>query len=63
MTTTPFDLEALLRLWTDPLPEDDSAEDAFRAMYADPVTVNGATLLVATVPRLRERDHHLTPLA
>jgi hypothetical protein len=47
MTTTPFDLEALLRLWTDPLPEDDSAEDAFRAMYADPVTVNGATLTAA----------------
>jgi hypothetical protein len=26
--TTPFDLESPLRLWTDPLPEDDSAEDA-----------------------------------
>ena len=47
MTTTPFDLEGLLRLWTDPLPEDDSAEDAFRAMYADPVRVNGAMLTAA----------------
>jgi hypothetical protein len=34
--TTPFDLERLLRMWTEPLPDDDSAEDAFRAMYADP---------------------------
>jgi hypothetical protein len=32
MTTVPFDLQGLLRLWTEPLPEDDSAEDAFRAL-------------------------------
>ena len=37
-----LDIEKLLRLWTDPLPEDDDeAADAFRRMYADPVTVNG----------------------
>ena len=28
--TTAFDRESLLRLWTCPLPEGDSAEDAFR---------------------------------
>jgi hypothetical protein len=44
--TTPFDLEGRLR-WTDPLPEDDSAEDAFRGMYPQPVTANGATLTAA----------------
>jgi uncharacterized protein YndB with AHSA1/START domain len=44
----PFDVERLLRLWTDPLPEDDvAAADAFRALYADPVTVNGAPLTAA----------------
>jgi hypothetical protein len=37
-----FDVERLLRLWTD-LPADDAAaEAAFRAVYADPVSVNGA---------------------
>jgi uncharacterized protein YndB with AHSA1/START domain len=41
----PFDAERLLRLWTDPLPEDDgAAADSFRRMYADPVLVNGAPL-------------------
>ena len=41
----PFDAEALLRLWTDPLPDDDgAAADSFRRMYADPVLVNGAPL-------------------
>jgi predicted ester cyclase len=38
----PFDVERMLRLWTDPLPEDDgAAADAFRELYDDPVTVNG----------------------
>jgi predicted ester cyclase len=37
-----FDVERLLRLWTE-LPADDAAaEAAFRAVYADPVSVNGA---------------------
>jgi len=40
-----LDVEQLLRLWTDPLPEDDdAAADSFRRLYADPVTVNGARL-------------------
>jgi SnoaL-like polyketide cyclase len=40
-----FDVERLLQLWTDPLP-DDTAEAAavFRELYADPVTVNGTPL-------------------
>jgi hypothetical protein len=42
------DVEALLRLWTDPLPPDDAAAaEAFRGLYADPVTVNGTTLTAA----------------
>jgi len=45
MTRVPFDVDRLLRLWTDPLPEDDgAAADSFRRLYADPVTVNGAPL-------------------
>jgi hypothetical protein len=33
-----YDIERLLRLWTDPLPEDASAAaDAFQAIYTDPV--------------------------
>jgi hypothetical protein len=42
-----FDVEQLLRLWTDPLPEGQAAEDAFRALYTDPVQVNGAFLTAA----------------
>jgi hypothetical protein len=38
----PFDVERLLRLWTDPLPENaEAAAAAFRELYRDPVTVNG----------------------
>jgi predicted ester cyclase len=37
-----FDVERLLRLWTDPLPDDAVAEAAFREIYADPVSVNGS---------------------
>jgi ketosteroid isomerase-like protein len=40
----PFDVERLLRLWTDPLGDDASARHAFRAAYTDPVTVNGTQL-------------------
>ncbi len=44
----PYDVERLLRLWTDPLPQDDAAAAAaFRELYADPVTVNGTPLTVA----------------
>jgi ketosteroid isomerase-like protein len=42
-----FDVERLLRLWTD-LPEDDAAAaGAFRELYTDPVTVNGTPLTAA----------------
>lgn len=44
----PFDVQQLLRLWTDPLPRDDgAAAAAFREVYADPVTVNGVSLTAA----------------
>jgi predicted ester cyclase len=44
----PFDVQRLLRMWTDPLPEDDgAAAAAFRELYSDPVTVNGNSLTVA----------------
>ncbi|MEU2349521.1 nuclear transport factor 2 family protein [Modestobacter sp. NPDC049651] len=40
-----FDVERLLRLWTDPLPADDeTAAEGFRELYTDPVTVNGSPL-------------------
>ena len=42
-----FDVEALFRLWTDPLPEDPAAEDAVRTLYTDPVVVNGVPLTAA----------------
>jgi hypothetical protein len=44
----PFDVQRLLRLWTDPLPADDgAAAAAFRELYSDPVTVNGTSLTAA----------------
>ena len=43
-----YDIERLLRLWTDPLPDNPSAAaDAFREIYADPVPVNGNQLSAA----------------
>src|SRR4051794_4047672 len=43
-----FDVDRLLQLWTDPLPDDDDAAlDAFRALYTDPVSVNGTNLTAA----------------
>jgi predicted ester cyclase len=42
-----FDVDRLLLLWTEPLPEGPTAEEAFRAVYTDPVTVNGAALTAA----------------
>ena len=36
-----FDVERLLRLWTDVPADDAAAEAAFRAVYADPVSING----------------------
>ena len=43
----PFDVDRLLRLWSEPLPDGGAAEEAFRAVYTDPVTVNGTTLTAA----------------
>lgn len=40
----PFDVERLLRLWTD-LPEDDeTAAASFREVYTDPVLINGVPM-------------------
>jgi hypothetical protein len=42
-----FDVDRLLRLWTDALPEDDeAAAAAFRGLYADPVIVNDTPVAV-----------------
>ena len=43
----PFDVDRLLRLWSEPLPDGGAAEEAFRAVYTDPVTVNGTPLTAA----------------
>jgi ketosteroid isomerase-like protein len=37
-----FDVDRLLRLWSEPLADDGAAAAAFRELYTDPVTVNGA---------------------
>jgi predicted ester cyclase len=43
-----FDVDQLLRLWTDALPGDDAgAAAAFRELYTDPVSVNGVPLAAA----------------
>jgi SnoaL-like polyketide cyclase len=43
-----FDVERLLRLWTEPLPGDDAgAAAAFGELYTDPVVVNGVPLAAA----------------
>src|SRR3712207_3614278 len=54
-----FDVERLLRLWSEPLPVDDgAAAAAFRELYADPVTVNGARVSTADlVDRARAVQH------
>jgi predicted ester cyclase len=43
-----FDVHGLLRLWSDPLPQDErEAAAAFRAFYSDPVRVNDVPLTAA----------------
>ncbi|WP_138734722.1 ester cyclase [Modestobacter excelsi] len=42
-----FDVDRLLRLWSEPLPDDAAAAAAFRELYTDPVTVNGAPVAAA----------------
>jgi ketosteroid isomerase-like protein len=39
-----YDVEALLRVWTMPPADETEAVAAFRALYTDPVTVNGVRL-------------------
>jgi hypothetical protein len=58
-----FDVERLLRLWTDPLPDDDAAQAAFRGLYTDPVLVNGAPRTAAEmVARARSLQAVFDPL-
>lgn len=59
-----FDVERLLRLWSDSLPEDDAAAaDAFRELYTDPVTVNGTPIgVVDLVDRARAVQHTFDPV-
>ncbi len=45
-------LDRLFRLWTDALPGDEEAAAAFRALYSDPVSVNGVPM---DIPALVER--------
>jgi ketosteroid isomerase-like protein len=42
-----FDIDGLLELWSGEAVHRRDAEEAFRAFYTDPVTVNGAALAVA----------------
>jgi ketosteroid isomerase-like protein len=44
-----FDVERLLRLWTDLPPDDAAAEAAFGEVYADPVVINGVPMGVAAL--------------
>ena len=46
-----FDIDRLLELWTRPVTSVPEAEDAFREVYTDPVTVNGAAMTVADLVR------------
>ena len=39
-----FDVERVLRLWTELPSDDEAAEAAFRELYADPVVINGAAV-------------------
>ena len=40
-----FDVDAMIQLWSQPLPDsDEEAAAAFRQLYTDPVVVNGAVL-------------------
>jgi hypothetical protein len=52
----PFDVQRPLRLWTDPLPDDAAATAAFREVYTDLVTVNGASLTATALVRPRTGD-------
>jgi ketosteroid isomerase-like protein len=56
----PFDVDAMMRLWSLPLPDsDEDAAAAFRQLYTDPVVVNGAELTAADLVA-RARALHRT---
>ncbi len=47
MSSTSSVVDRLLRLWFEPIPADDQAAvDSFRALYCDPLTINGASMTV-----------------
>jgi predicted ester cyclase len=57
-------LERALHLWGRPVPDGDAALAAFRAVYADPVTVNGQpTDVEVLVDRSRMLQRALTDIA
>jgi len=55
-----FDVDAMMRLWSEQLPDsDEDAAAAFRELYTDPVVVNGAELSAADLVA-RARAVHRT---
>ena len=55
-----FDVDAMMRLWSEQLPDsDEEAAAAFRELYTDPVVVNGAELSAADLVA-RARAVHRT---
>lgn len=54
-----FSVEELMQVWREPPDDDASAEAAFRALYADPVVVNGVPLSAADLVA-RARSLHRT---
>jgi hypothetical protein len=55
-----FDIDRLVRLWNGPLPPGDEAALAdFRAVYTDPITLNGAAVAV----RARRHGAHNAEVA
>ena len=55
-----FDVDAMMRLWSEQLPDsEEEAAAAFRELYTDPVVVNGAELSVADLVA-RARAVHRT---
>jgi len=49
-----FDIDRLMRLWDGPIPQDDLA---FGAVYADPVTINGAKVTIAELAAMARELH------
>jgi len=49
----------MIRLWNDPALAGDEADAAFRAVYADPVTINGQPVRVSELVTMA-RDLHAT---